>query len=675
MRGLYGVARKSSRVHPLLVGFLLLWGCGPHVPEVTGPPPVPERNGQLEIDVVYPPYGSGIAARDSNFIFGSVGNGNARLTINGFPIAVQPNGAFIAWLPVPASASDAVARYEIVASLGTEQRRITHIVRLPPSPVAPSSDSAEIDVGSLSPRGAWWVRQGETITVRLRASPGAQVRLLLPDGAFEPMIEASSEAITESANWIFGAVPTRAGRAGSGGLYEAAFEARSPLGRGAISRDLPPVPATPGGVAPYCESYAIGEPETSGDVGSADPGEGQAPSGCAVIEVALAGDTARVPLPLDLWIMNGAGPVVALRDRPSAAGHDRYVVGRAAPGATTLWMWTNGVTARVTGRRDGWVRLFLDQQTEAWVFVDETVVLRGRPRPASVSVGTVRFDGRPGYLAVRVDVDQPLPYLVHVDNRRVVLVLYGAHANTDWLRYGPVDRFLLAAAWEQTTSDRYQLSIDLTERPWGYRVRYVDGALQLEIRKPPHIDADRPLSGMAIAIDPGHPPGGAIGPTRLREADANLGVAYRLRRLLEQEGARVIMSRTDRSPVRIYDRTDYAELMEADILVSLHNNALPDGVNPFLNHGTSVYYFQPQSLDLARALQRNLLTSMGLADLGIGRASLALARPSWLPAALTEGAFMMIPAQEAGLRNPDFSEAYARGVLEGLREFVRERAR
>jgi N-acetylmuramoyl-L-alanine amidase len=122
--------------------------------------------------------------------------------------------------------------------------------------------------------------------------------------------------------------------------------------------------------------------------------------------------------------------------------------------------------------------------------------------------------------------------------------------------------------------------------------------------------------------------------------------------------------------VRLYDRTQLAELLDAQVLVSIHNNALPDGVDPLENNGTSVYYFHPQSLDLARELQRGLLESMGLADLGFGRASLALARTTWMPAALTEGAFMMIPAQEAGLRDPAFQEAYARGVVEGLRAFV-----
>jgi N-acetylmuramoyl-L-alanine amidase len=124
----------------------------------------------------------------------------------------------------------------------------------------------------------------------------------------------------------------------------------------------------------------------------------------------------------------------------------------------------------------------------------------------------------------------------------------------------------------------------------------------------------------------------------------------------------------------LYDRTFLAELLDAELLISIHNNALPDGVNPFENHGTSVYYFHPHSLDLARALQRGLLGRLGLRDLGFGRSSLALVRPTWPLAVLTEGAFMMIPAQEAGLRQPDYLEAYARGVVDGIRDFLTARA-
>ena len=41
---------------------------------------------------------------------------------------------------------------------------------------------------------------------------------------------------------------------------------------------------------------------------------------------------------------------------------------------------------------------------------------------------------------------------------------------------------------------------------------------------------------------------------------------------------------------------------------------------------------------------------------------------------LCEGAFLMIPQQEAALRTPEFQAAYARGVVDGLREYFRSLA-
>src|SRR5438105_1286248 len=64
-------------------------------------PPIPLVEGPLAIKVVYPGEGAAIAARDSNYILGSVGNGRASLRINDTPVTVFPNGSFLAWLPVP----------------------------------------------------------------------------------------------------------------------------------------------------------------------------------------------------------------------------------------------------------------------------------------------------------------------------------------------------------------------------------------------------------------------------------------------------------------------------------------------------------------------------------------------------------------------------------------------
>ncbi|MBA3258577.1 MAG: N-acetylmuramoyl-L-alanine amidase, partial [Gemmatimonadales bacterium] len=192
------------------------------------------------------------------------------------------------------------------------------------------------------------------------------------------------------------------------------------------------------------------------------------------------------------------------------------------------------------------------------------------------------------------------------------------------------------------------------------------------VRRPPAIDEGDPLRGRLIAVDPGHPPAGATGPTGLREAEANLGVALELRRLLEAAGAKVLMTRTGDTPLDLWPRIALAEAAGAELLISVHNNALPDGINPFTNNGSSVYYNHPRSAPLARAIQEELVRRLGLRDLGFGRGDLALVRGTWMPAVLTEGLFMMLPEQEAALRSERGRRAYAVAVLDGIRRYLKE---
>jgi N-acetylmuramoyl-L-alanine amidase len=65
---------------------------------------------------------------------------------------------------------------------------------------------------------------------------------------------------------------------------------------------------------------------------------------------------------------------------------------------------------------------------------------------------------------------------------------------------------------------------------------------------------------------------------------------------------------------------------------------------------------------------------LNLPDLGISRGDLALVRPTWMPAVLCEGMFMILPDQEMALRSPQGRRRYARGVFEGLGQYLRERA-
>src|SRR5664279_600645 len=100
----------------------------PGAPAAASPalPPIPEVNGKLALRVVYPTPEHVIESRDSNFVLGSVGNGHAVLTINGTPVPVAPNGAFLAFLPLPPRET---SRYDLVASVGTDTASLAYVVK------------------------------------------------------------------------------------------------------------------------------------------------------------------------------------------------------------------------------------------------------------------------------------------------------------------------------------------------------------------------------------------------------------------------------------------------------------------------------------------------------------------------------------------------------------------
>jgi N-acetylmuramoyl-L-alanine amidase len=158
----------------------------------------------------------------------------------------------------------------------------------------------------------------------------------------------------------------------------------------------------------------------------------------------------------------------------------------------------------------------------------------------------------------------------------------------------------------------------------------------------------------------------------LTEAVANLGLALALRDRLVRAGAEVIMTRDDDSHVDLYDRPAIAKQLDADLFVSIHNNALPDGVNPFINHGVSTYYYHRHSLRLARDIQEEMVAATGMPDHGLYHGNLAVNRATQYPAVLVECAFMMIPEQEALLKTERFRRTVSLAIYKGIERFLRE---
>lgn len=582
--------------------------------------------------MVYPGPADVVQAVDSTFLFGAVGRGDATLTVNGAVVPVLGNGAWIAWVPLP---DDTAADFQLVAQVsGDTQVTVLH-ARLAPRFRPPPSAPVWVDTTSLEPSGVMRWPAEEGIRLAARATPGAAVRLVTPGGRVIPLVP---DTLPGEPTWGIRAF----------GVDPATYR-RPPT----FDRYVGWLPAEP-----ICPDSLVLAP-------------------CATIEATLGADTVRSAWPLRVATLDLRQPeVIVLDDDTARTGTtDSLTVGTAVPGGTYHWFFPTGTTAVLSGRWNDQVRLAVSRGTVAWVNAgDVQTQPLGTPPPGGV-VGSVRLQAGPASVTLRVPLPTRLPYRVEEEDRSLTLRLYGAASDVNWMQYGATDPLIRRMSYRQESADELTITLQLSQRVWGYRTRFDGRDLLLEVRRPPAIDLRHPLRGRVIVLDPGHPPVGATGPTGLWEPIATLAVAFKARTLLERAGARVWLTRTDSSPVDLYPRTHFAEQHDADVLVSIHANALPDGVNPFVNNGTSVYYFQPRSADLARALDRGLTAELGLRDLGMGRGDYALVRPTWMPAALTEGVFIMIPDQERLLGSSAGQWRYARGIVAGIEAFLRGRAR
>ena len=627
----------ASLRHMRLIGAALLvvatgaagGGCASSGTPRHSPVAVPRE--PLHITIVYPDTTEPIQAQDSSFLFGSVGpgRGDVALSVNGFPVHVSPSGTWLAWIPLP---SDSLARFQIVARAGTgsAQQETTFVARIaqPFRPPPGGGATAWIDTTSFTPTDSLAFPAGEGVRLSVRATPGARVRLRM-------------EGKKTQAWFVPDTLPA-----------EPAWGVRA-FGTDTAAFRLPPA-------ADRYVAWLPAEPLCD-----------------AIVEVIVGTDTARAVWPLVLDTLDRAHPaVVVLNDDTAHTGKsDSLTVGKAVPYGTYNWFFPLGTVSVATARWGSQTRLQLSRGAVAWVNTADVVPLApGTPPPGGI-VESVRLVAGPRSLVLRVPLPAHVPFNVEEEERSLTLRLYGVASDVNWMQYGGTDPYVTRMSYAQPAADEVTITLSLAGRVWGYRTRWSGRDLLLEIRRPPVIDPRRPLAGRTIVIDPGHPPVGARGPSGLWEPVATLAVAKQAKTLLEQAGATVLLTRTDSNPVELFPRTHFAEEHDADVLVSIHANALPDGVNPFTNNGTSVYYFHPRSAALARALDRALVAELGVHDLGMGRGDYALVRNPWMPSALTEGLFMMIPEQEAMLASPEGRLRYARGVAKGIEEFLREMAR
>jgi len=480
----------------------------------------------------------------------------------------------------------------------------------PPRPLP--KEPAMIDVASIEPSQDLWLGRGDILEVRFKASPG----------------------------------------------YEAVFD---------IEGVESGIPAIEQGEGSYVGRYIVKEEDETRQV----PIRVRLKTGFLSSERAFSkGKVSILPRELPRVIeVKGRKPFLN-----AGLGQDRL-------GGAKLGYIQAGVRVEVSGKVGRQYRVQLSDGLQAYLPDDFAALLPLETALPRSLVGSISATGNPREDIVTVSLNEKLPYVTdhQLNPTAIIIDVFGATSNTNWITHHLSAEGVRTVSWDQVGTNHYRLTITLTyNQHWGYDIGYENGNnLRIRIRRPHRIvHPDSLLAGLTVAVDAGHGGDnqGAFGATGVREMDVTLATARHLQALLQNKGARVVMTRTDDSGVAMMDRWEIAQQGGAQVLISIHCNSIGSTTDPEAVKGTSTYYryagFQP----LAEVMYARML-ELGLAQFGvIGSFNFALNAPTQFPNVLVETAFLSHPEDEMKLIDDAFRKRMAEQIVLGLEDFVKSAA-
>jgi len=232
---------------------------------------------------------------------------------------------------------------------------------------------------------------------------------------------------------------------------------------------------------------------------------------------------------------------------------------------------------------------------------------------------------------------------------------------------------------------------------------------------PASAPADEPApAGLLVVVDPGHggEKRGAIGPNRLHEKDAALAISLALGDELVAMGHRVVLTRDSDLTLGLVPRIRLANELGADVFVSVHLNAVPEGAPPTRAQGVETYFLSADASDagaaalaraendddvdvgqaeadplgailadlarteahvhssrLAFAIQSALVREIGARDRGLKQAPFVVLQGADMPAVLVEVGYVSHPEEARRLADPVHQRRVAVGIAAGIAAF------
>ncbi|MGB8361023.1 MAG: N-acetylmuramoyl-L-alanine amidase, partial [Acidimicrobiia bacterium] len=197
-----------------------------------------------------------------------------------------------------------------------------------------------------------------------------------------------------------------------------------------------------------------------------------------------------------------------------------------------------------------------------------------------------------------------------------------------------------------------------------------------------------PIYDVEVVIDPGHGgpiDTGAVGRNGLQEKNVNLRVGLAVHRMLNERGIATMLTRAGDYPVPIPTRSDYADMVGAKVLVSIHHNS--PRANPSEVPGVEVFVQQDsdQSRRLGGLLYESTLSSLSRYDVAWDSASDAgvmtvlnsegsdaygMIRLPDTPSALIELGYIANPDEASLQSTPGYVETAGAAVADAIERFL-----
>ncbi len=281
-----------------------------------------------------------------------------------------------------------------------------------------------------------------------------------------------------------------------------------------------------------------------------------------------------------------------------------------------------------------------------------------------------KVSGDGNYDHVSITLDERLPYksIQQINPSRLVIDVFGATSNTNWITQVSTAREILNAYYEQPEDDVFRVIIELKhEQHWGYTIYYEGKKLVIRIKVQP---ANLSLKKLKVAVDPGHGGtniGAGGGKSGIAEKKYTLLIAKELEKALKKEKAKVFMTREKDTSLSMFERIMMLRKEIPDFLISIHLNSS----NKDTIRGVSTYYRYIGFRPLTQFILKRML-ELGLKEFGnVGSFNFSLSGPTDYPNCLVEVAFLSNPQDEKRILDPKFHKQVALKIVAGIKDWLK----